>query len=81
MGTNATALTDDQRRPVPHAVLVDGVIPQQRAAHELQGRIHHHLPQLERTGALHRAEPRQRILIKRRANALDVRDDVRARQR
>lgn len=30
-----TALTDNQRCAMPDTVLVDGVIPQQRAAHEL----------------------------------------------
>jgi hypothetical protein len=69
---NATALTDNKRCPVPYAVLVDGIIPQQRAAHVLQVRTHRSLPDVERMGALHRVKLRQRIHSERRSDTLDV---------
>lgn len=61
--TKTIALTDNQRRAIPHAVLIDVVIPQQRSAYELQVRVHKILPELENLGALYWAVLRQGHLI------------------
>jgi hypothetical protein len=52
------ALTDDQCRAMPAAVLIDGVIPQQWSTHELQVWIHQHFLEIEPLGALDRLEVR-----------------------
>jgi hypothetical protein len=58
-----TALTHNQRHAMPYAVLVDGIIPEQRAAHELQVGLHDSLPEVESLGTLRRAELRQGNLV------------------
>ena len=60
------ALTDNQRRAIPHAVLIDIVITQERSAYRLQVRVHEILPELENLGALNYAVLRQGYLVHRR---------------
>ena len=60
------ALTDNQRRAIPHAVLIDIVITQERSAYRLQERVHEILFELENLGALNYAVLRQGYLVHRR---------------
>lgn len=55
---------------MPHAMLVDSVIPQQRAAHELQVRLHGRLPEIDSLGTFNRAELRNGILVQRRTQTV-----------
>lgn len=55
------ALTDNQRRAIPHAVLIDIVITQERSAYRLQVRVHEILLELKNLGALNYAVLRQGV--------------------
>lgn len=67
------ALTDNQRRTMPLAELIDSVISQQRSANELQVWFHETLPEFENLGALNWAKLRQGNFIYRRAGLMNKR--------